>query len=177
MPSSKMQAFSGIIEQNSEFSLTFYPFFVPFFSSTEWKIDFGQRQQRCVGSSRVQMDTHLSIINMPLSASGMPSWAVGDHCVTLSEVRIILIWSELLPSHSTVLLRFFVDRSRVNETASAVNRHYRQDFFALSLSGIRSLAMQLYGTMILAATTDASRCGHEQRDQKYDSNLPDNLEA
>lgn len=114
MPSSKMQAFYGIIEQNSEFSLTFSPFFVPFFPTQNEKSSSDSGSNVCVGSSsRVQMDTHLSIINMPLSASGVPSWAVADHCVTLSEVHIILIRSELLPSHSTVL--YFFCRSLSSE--------------------------------------------------------------
>lgn len=49
-------------------------FFCAFFLPQNEKSSSDSGSNVCAGSSsRVQMDTHLSIINMPLSASGVPS--------------------------------------------------------------------------------------------------------
>lgn len=179
MPSSKMQAFSRIIEQNSEFFSNILSFFCAFFPPQNEKSSSDSGSNVCVGSSsRVQMDTHLSIINMPLSASGVPSWAAVLTIVwhfRKSALSWILVWTFAIPFNFAAL--FFCRSLSSERGCICCKPTLSTGLFLLYLSGIRSLAMQLHGTMILAAITDASRCGHEQRDQKYDSNLPENLKA
>lgn len=152
-----------------------------------------QVQEQQIGTAYLESsnDVHLSIINMPLPAlkaeksyldpqhwmqpdrNAKPSWAVTSDIrkpALLSANAIGQSWIAKKKCPENLLCNFQalsnekVSYSTVTDTIDIV--------FPSRIFSIR----WFNGTMILASTTK-NRCGNGQRNQKYDFNLPENLEA